>query len=523
MSGSVDALRAHGIRKAYVAGVTVLDGVDLTVPPGQITALVGANGSGKSTLVKVLSGYHAPDDGFIEIRGERIVGITPELLRASGVRFVHQEPTIVGGVTVLENLAAGGYETVGGRIRWRRERERVQVLLDEWSIEADPSMDVARLSAATVAKLALLKAIRMRPGEEPVHAIVLDEPTAALGRESAEELLLWLREIARQQDVGILFISHRLEEILGFADTVAVLRAGRIIAYEAVEDLTEKALVELIVGGTLDEYYPRREGVDAKNVLFAVDDATGSGLTGLSFTVAAGETLGITGLPGSGYEHIPLLLMDPDYAEAGRLAVAGAVQPLSTTSLLNRARLGIALVPADRKRKALATELSVRENIALPRLRQFRSRGVHWMRRERRDADGLIARFGISTQSSATATGRLSGGNQQKVVLAKWMSTDPRVLIVHEPTQAVDVGAKAAIFELLSEASRNAVATVIISVEHEDLAHLCDRVLVISRGRVAVELSGSELTGRSVAAASLAGVTDARSISHRTPSSRQTS
>ncbi|GAB3633856.1 sugar ABC transporter ATP-binding protein [Microbacterium shaanxiense] len=499
------ALRARGIRKAYVEGVTVLDGVELTVPPGCIAALVGANGSGKSTLVKILSGFHRPDEGFIEIRGERIEGITPDLLRSAGVRFVHQEPTIVGGVSVLENLAAGSYETLGGRIRWRKERRRVRALLEEWRIPVDPSTNVARLSAAMVAKLALLKAIRMRPGDEPVHAIVLDEPTAALGREDADELLGWLRDIAQQQGVGILFISHRIEEILAFADSVAVLREGRIIVDGPTAGLSATALVEHIVGGALGEYYPQREEATSEDAVLVVKGATGSGVDMLTFTLAAGETLGITGLPGSGFESIPLLLMDPQYAEAGTLTLDDRELSLRSTSIRARVRLGMALVPADRKRTALATELSVRENIALPRLKQFRVSGVHLLSREKRDAEGLIARFGISTQSPATAASRLSGGNQQKVVLAKWMSTEPRVLIVHEPTQAVDVGAKAEIFALLSEASARGVATVIVSVEHEDLAHLCDRVLVLADGVVSAELSGSGLTGGSLAAATLAG------------------
>lgn len=499
-----DALRVRGIRKSYVEGVSVLDGVDLAVPSGRVTALVGANGSGKSTLVKVLSGYHPADAGTVEIRGRQVAGISAELLRSSGVRFVHQESTIVPGLSVVENLAVGGYETRAGRIRWRREAARVRDLLAEWGIDVDPAADAGTLGSATIAKLGMLKAIRMRPHDEPVHAVVLDEPTAALGQDDAAELLGWLRTMAERRDVGVLFISHRAEEILAYADRVSVLRGGRVVADLATDGLTPDELVAHIVGRSLETYYPVRDVLIGEPRL-VLEQARGGGVAELSLTVRAGETVGVTGAPGSGFEDVPLLLVDPGAAEAGSVTVDGERESLTRASIPRRAQLGMALVPDERKRRALAADLSVRENLALPRLRSFRRGALHRLRQEQRDAQLLVEQFGISPRSIAPAASRLSGGNQQKVVLAKWLSTRPKVLIVHEPTQAVDVGAKAEIFRLLAAAARDGVAVVIVSVEHEDLARLCDRVVVFGAGRVVAELAGDELTADRIATAALVG------------------
>jgi ribose transport system ATP-binding protein len=428
--------------------------------------------------------------------------ITPELLRRAGVRFVHQESTIVPGITVLENLAVGGYATRRGSIRWRHELERTRALLAEWDLQISPHADAGSLSSAELAKLGMLKAILVREGEEPVHAIVLDEPTAALGPDDAEELLTWLRTAARRRDVGVLFISHRIEEILGFADRVCVLRGGRIVADLATNDLSHDVLVSHIVGRALDSYYPDRAAQPGA-VRLRVDGATGGRVRDLSFVVHAGETIGITGRPDSGFDDVPLLLVDPRAAVAGSISVDGTTVPLPHTPIPRRADLGIALVPDERKRRALAGELSVRENIALPRLRAFRRGLAHRLRAERSDAEALVRRFGIAPATSTPAANRLSGGNQQKVVLAKWLSTAPAVLIVHEPTQAVDVGAKAEIFRVLADTAADQVAVVIVSVEPEDLARLCDRVLVLRAGIVCDELQGADLSADRIAAATL--------------------
>ncbi|MCR1783763.1 sugar ABC transporter ATP-binding protein [Nocardioides carbamazepini] len=498
--GAVIELR--DVRKSYVPGVPVLQGVDLDVRAGEVTALVGANGSGKSTLVKILSGYHEPDRGSRIRFGERLVEghIHPARARAAGVRFVHQESRMVAGMSVLENLLVDRLGTASlGRLDWPAERRRAQAFLDEHGIDVDVRDDAGAITLADAAKIAIARAADPA-SDTDLRALILDEPTAALGRDDAAEMLDWVRTLARGRDVGVLLIGHRLEEILATADRVAVLRNGRIVADTPVTELDHDRLVEQIVGRAIDAYYPERGAETGQSVL-QVRDLRGGAVRGLSFSVAAGEVLGITGLPGSGFEDVPYLLMDPRSGAGGELTLAGREIRVATTPVRARVQAGLALVPADRKRRGLATSVSVAGNIGLPHLRRFRRWPGLSARAEHRLAGDVVHEYGVSPADPDAVTGSLSGGNQQKVVIGKWMSTRPRVLVVHEPTQAVDVGAKAEIFRLLADAAADGMAAVIVSVEYDDLAHLCDRVLVIGSGRIVAELAGDALGPESLATA----------------------
>ncbi|MCU1607274.1 MAG: Monosaccharide transporter ATP-binding protein family [Modestobacter sp.] len=493
---SAPAIRLRDVVKTYVVGIPVLSGVDLDVPHGLVTALVGANGCGKSTLVKILSGYHAPDKGSqIWINGQEVEGhVSPEAARAAGLRFVHQDSTLVHGLSVLDNMLVGNYRTgFGYHIRWAAERASVQAELDRWHIDVDVRDDPRDLPLATVAKLAIVRAMRTT-GDEHLSGLVLDEPTAALGRDDAREMLTWTRELAAREDVGVLLIGHRIEEILSAADKVAVLRSGRIVAEQASAELTRERLVQHIVGRPVDAFYPDRSGTVSDSAALEVAHLRGRGVADLSFSLARGEVLGVTGLPGSGFEDVPYLLMDPASGAQGQLRLGGEDLDPQRSSIATRVDRGMALVPDDRKRRAIATDLSLRENLCLPRLRTFIRRGLLHRSEEATEAERLIDEYGVQASGSRVAASSLSGGNQQKVVLAKWMSTRPSVLVVHEPTHGVDVGAKADIFQLLASAAEAGMSTVIVSVECEDLAHLCDRVLVMGDGHVAAELSGSQLT-----------------------------
>jgi len=321
-----------------------------------------------------------------------------------------------------------------------------------------------------------------------------------LGRDDAAEMLGWVRELARGRDVGVLLIGHRLEEILATADRVAVLRNGRIVADTPVTQLDHDRLVEQIVGRAIDAYYPER-GTETGQPVLQVTDLRGAAVRGISFSVAAGELLGITGLPGSGFEDVPYLLMDPQSGARGELVLAGREIRVATTPVRTRVQAGLALVPADRKRRGLATSVSVTGNVGLPHLRRFRRWAGLSARAEHRLASGVVHDYAVSPADPGAVTGNLSGGNQQKLVIGKWMSTRPRVLVVHEPTQAVDVGAKAEIFRLLADAAADGMAAVVVSVEYDDLAHLCDRVLVVGAGRIVAELAGVELGPESLATA----------------------
>jgi ribose transport system ATP-binding protein len=502
--GRAAVITLRDVRKSYVPGVPVLQGVDLAVRAGEVTALVGANGSGKSTLVKILSGYHEPDKGSRIRFGDRDLDghVHPAHARAAGVRFVHQDSRMVPGLTVLENLLVDRLGT-GSLVRldWPTERRRAQAFLDEHGIDVDVRDDAGALSLANAAKIAIARAAG-QDGDSPLRALILDEPTAALGREDAAEMLGWVRDLARTRDVGVLLIGHRLEEVLATSDHVAVLRGGRIVASTPASELDHDRLVEQIVGRAIASYYPDRASEAPFGApLLEVTGLRGRAVREISFSVTAGEILGITGLPGSGFDDVPYLLMDPSTGAGGALTVDGRSLDVSSASVGARMRAGLALVPADRKRRALATSVSVTGNIGLPHLRKFRSGPGLSARAEHRFAGGVVRDFAVTPGDPGTTSGNLSGGNQQKVVIGKWMSTRPRVLVVHEPTQAVDVGAKAEIFRLLADAAADGMGAVVVSVEYDDLAHLCDRVLVVGDGRVVDELTGDRLEPESLTAA----------------------
>lgn len=498
------AIRLRSVNKSFIEGIAVLDGVSLDVPHGEVTALVGANGSGKSTLVKVLSGYHDVDAGSqIVISGVDVTDqISPELMRQKGVRFVHQDSALAGGMSVLDNMSVGNYRTgFLNRILWRQERESVRNLLARWRIDAYTDANVESLPLPTVAKLAVLRALRTS-ADEKLNAVVLDEPTAALGQDDANEVMTWVRELAVQENVGILFISHRLEEILKVADHVAVLRNGKIVAHEPSRELSHDRLVEHIVGGAIEKFYPDRTDTATDRVAMSVRNLAGGQVHDVSFSLAEGEVLGVTGIPGSGFEEVPYLLMDPTCRASGECEVGNRPLDLRRTTIRERIERGMVLIPADRKRTALATEMTIRENMSLPRLRSFIRRGLLSRRAENSDATRLVNTYQVRPPRPQTSVSRLSGGNQQKVVIAKWFSTAPAVLLVHEPTQAVDVGTKSEIFRLIADFAAAGTSAVIASVEYEDLAHLCDRVLVMGHGRVSAELVGDALTPERITAAS---------------------
>jgi ribose transport system ATP-binding protein len=500
------AFELRKVTKSYVEGVPVLDRLDLSLARGAVTGLVGANGSGKSTLVRLLSGYHRADPGSdLVVDGVSLGnGISADEARKAGIRFVHQDSGLLPGLSTIENMLVGRYHTgIAGRIRWREERRSVQTLLDAWGVDAALDTEVGTLPLATVAKLAILRALRT-DDDEPLTAVVLDEPTAALGTGDAQELLEWLRRLATEQDVGVLFISHRLDEIFNVADDVAVLRAGRIVARGRVDDFDHASLVEAIIGTKIERFYPEREAHSLGTARLAVARLTGGDVKDLSFEVHAGEVLGVTGLPGSGFDDVPYLVCDPGTRARGSITVDGdTLRPKAP--IHERIRRGLILVPGDRKRKAVAAKMTVRENLTLPRLPEFIRRGRLDRTAEDRVARDLVADFGIKAPGTEVPMSQLSGGNQQKVVLGRWLSTAPGVLVLHEPTHGVDVAAKAEIFALIADATRHGMAVVIASAEYDDLANVCGRVVVLAGGSACADLTGDALTSEAIGAAAFGG------------------
>ncbi|WP_395107960.1 sugar ABC transporter ATP-binding protein [Actinomadura sp. SCN-SB] len=497
-------LELDGLSKTF-DGIRVLRDVTLTVRPGEILGLIGENGSGKSTLIKILAGYHQADPGGRVTMGGRDVthalGAGPV---RTGMAFIHQDLALVPSMTVLENLRIARFSTgLGRRIRWAAEHRLVRTYLRQAGLDVHPGTRVADLSVTEQALVAIARGLAdIEENEERVEhrLLVLDEPTAYLPHEGVERLFAVLRALA-EHGTSIIFVSHRLDEVLALCHRVAVLRGGALAGVVDAEGRTERDLLELMLGRPAEELYPDTAPPSGEPLL-EVDGLAGGGLAGLSFTARPGEIVGFAGLPGSGYDEVPYLLTGARPATAGRITLAGRTVPAPGLTPRTGIALGMALLPADRAAAGHAASLTVAENMTLPTLPAFTALRTLVLRaRERRAVIEQAERFGIVPPRPGLAMRYLSGGNQQKVLLAKWMLGEPRVLALHEPTQGVDVGAKREVFAHLSTAADAGAAVLLSSVEHEDLAHLCTRVHVFRAGRCVQVIERGELSPARLAAA----------------------
>jgi ribose transport system ATP-binding protein len=497
-AGAAPILTVRGLAKAF-GNTRALDGVSLDVAPAEIHALLGHNGSGKSTLIKLLSGYHAPDAGSVAIRGEEVsLPLAAVEQQRLGLRFVHQDLGLVPSISVLENLRVGRFETrAGGRIAWRAERARTRELLRRFDLDVDPDAPVARLSQTERAIVAVLRGLQDMD-ELGGGLVVLDEPTASLPANEVHRLFDAMRRVT-EQGSSVLFVTHRVDEVLEICDRASVLREGKLVATVRVAELDAAGLVRLIVGRDLGDLYPDAVHSTAGTVLSA-EAISGAVVREATFSVREGEILGLTGLLGAGHDEVPYLLFGADPLAGGAIVDAehGPLHPSPESSLA----AGIALLPADRLRLAGIPRATVRENITLPALKAYRRRRGLDRARERRDAADVVRRISVVPADTEANLGALSGGNQQKALLGRSVLTRPRVLLLHEPTQGVDIGARQTIFEVLQESAAAGTSVVYSSVEYEDLAHLCDRVLVFRNGRIATELSGAALTHEAIVEAS---------------------
>ena len=484
-------LDIDALSKTY-PGQVALDGAYLQVRPGEIHALVGQNGSGKSTLIKLLAGYVKADHGARVRFGGRTVDLWAlDKDDRHRIRIVHQDLGLVPTLSTVENLGLGhGYHTgAGGRIKWRSEVRRAQELLLRFGLAPDVRKPVAALSAAERAAVAIMRALQDFDTERPA-LLVLDEPTASLNRGEVDALFREVRRVA-EQGAGVLFVSHMLDEVLGLADRVTVLRDGQVVAAgEPVDRLDEKRLVELIVGRSMTDLYPDSDHVVGRPVLEA-DMVFGLSLRGVTLKIHEGEVLGVAGLVGSGREEIAGALFGATPRFAGRVLVNK--QKVFATPL-DSIRAGMAYVPADRKSVGLDMQDRLHQHIPLPRLGTVQ-RGLRLDRRSvRRTAAEWAQRLEVQPMMLDRRMEKFSGGNQQKAVLARWLRTEPAVLLLDEPTQGVDVGAKAAIYRHVRDAADEGMAVLVSSSDAAELVHLCDRVLVFRSGNVAVELRGNTLT-----------------------------
>ena len=483
------AIRIRSLRKTF-PGQVALAGVDLDVRSGEVHALVGENGSGKSTLIKCLSGYHVPDAGSqISIGGSPQ---SPGGGTRSPLAFVHQDIGIVPTMTVAENIALGrGYVTSAGiHIRWKRQADVARRALARLGrSDIQPSQLASALSPAAQSIIAVARALDSLGGA--AGAIVLDEPTASLPESDVAVLFRALREAAAQ-GVGVLFVSHRLAEVFAVADRVTVLREGAVVGTFAVADLDERRLAGLMLGRPLGDLYPQAPGESGEDVLLRVSGLSGPRVRDVTFNLHRGEIVGVAGLLGSGRSELLRLIFGAQQAADGSVRLDGAA--LEHHDPAKAIRAGLAYVPPDRLSSALLAQMTVTENITLCTVAQY---GRFRLRRgdEARQVDSIIGKFGIKPPLGSRLAGHLSGGNQQKMILARAVVTNPRVLLLDEPTQGVDIGAKAEINRIIEQlAAEQGTAMLIVSSELEDLVGLCHRVLVLRHGRCVAELRRPQMT-----------------------------
>ncbi|HWE56660.1 MAG TPA: sugar ABC transporter ATP-binding protein [Acidimicrobiales bacterium] len=468
-------------------GQVALAGVDLHLQPGEIHALLGQNGSGKSTLIKILAGFHQPDgDGEAWVHGRPLALGSASAAHHAGLRFIHQDLGLLPTLDVVDNLALGQSYDARWWLSDRRERAAARALLAELELDLDVTQPVGRLSAAERTIVAVARSLR--GGLSARGVLVLDEPTASLPAAEVGRLFRLIRTVAAR-GAAVLYVTHRMSEVFDLADRVTVLRDGRRVVTAPVGEVTRAGLVELIVGRAVADFYPEPPTPGRETALEARELLTPR-LRGLSFTAHRGEILGIAGITGSGREDVAPALFGAIALTGGQVATrSGAVSPLTPAAAIGA---GIAYLPSDRKRESAIPSFTVRENLTLPHLSTRRG----WLgnRRERSDADRWLADLDVRPPGSDRVFSTLSGGNQQKVVLARWLRCGSTVLVLDEPTQGVDVGAKSMIYQLLTGAARNGASVIVASSDTEELAALCDRVIVVRDGVAGAELTGSGLT-----------------------------
>lgn len=490
---STPAIEIENLSKSF-GGVPVLSNVGFVVDRGEIHGLVGRNGSGKSTLIKILSGYHPPDPGGrLRVAGVDVpLPVPPGHSHRLGLSFVHQDLGLTPGMTVMENIRIDRFETgFGWRIRWRRERERVRRELDRFRIDASPSTLIRDLSAVDRALVAIVRALTQLDDLDG-GVLVLDEPTAYLPFDGVGRLFDATREAARN-GTGVIFVSHRLEEITTLTDRVSVLRDGHLAGTVTTADVTEGRLIEMIAGGRLAETV-RGESTAGAEAVLQVQGLTGPVVHDVSFTLHRGEILGLTGLIGMGHEEVPYLVFGARPAAAGSLELDDASIDLHGLTPHRAMGAGMALVPADRQRASGVAELSLRENLTLPNIDRHFVLAALNKRRETTQTRALLEHYGVRPPVPSRQLGTLSGGNQQKALLAKWFQRLPAVILLHEPTQGVDVSAREDIFrEIRHVADTYGTGILFVSSDYDDFTRICDRVLVFRYGRIVGELRGATL------------------------------
>ena len=487
-------LSAVGIAKSF-SGVQALKGVSLELRPGEVHALVGENGAGKSTLIKVITGAEKPDAGTLTVGGHVVQHNSPAHAKSLGIAAVYQQPALFPDLTVAENIALG-LEGVGlwRRIDWAARSRIARDLLERAGAEIDPERTVSTLSMPEQQIVEIAKAIGAK-----ARVLILDEPTASLTEREVERLFRVIRAL-RENGHGIIYISHRLEEIASIADRVTVLRDGQSIATRDLRDVEPAELIRLMVGRDIAAVFPKRE-VPIGDVVLEVLGLRSPAIHDVSLSVRRGEILGLAGLVGAGRTELGETLFGLTPAEGGEIRLNG--KPVRIQSPGDAIGLKVGYLPEDRRQHGVVLEMAIAANVSMASLRAVSRSGLIDDGAERLLARRFVEQLQVKTPSLYAETGSLSGGNQQKVALARWLAIEPEVLIVDEPTQGVDIGSKSEIHRMIVDLAEKGMAMIMISSELPEILGMSDRIAVMRAGRIAGILSRAEATQERVLALAL--------------------
>jgi ribose transport system ATP-binding protein len=493
------ALVFRNVTKSF-GGAYALRDVNLTIAPGEVHGLLGENGSGKSTLIKVLAGFHTPDSGELEVHGVPVsLPLPAGKFRSLGIEFVHQDLGLVPSMTVVENLRLDRIAQPRNRwfVSWKDERKRAAALFAKHGLNLDPTAKVTSLQPVERALLAIVRAI------EGLHEVgsnrallVLDEPTAFLSNPDRVRLFDFVGTIASAGG-SILLVSHDLDEIRAHTDRVTVLRDGYTVGTAVTRETSETALVEMIIGRTfikVDRAHRNPHTVQHEGGSVVVDSLHGGRVKNASFTVGKGEVLGLTGQIGAGFEDVPYLIFGAEKCEDGVVSIGVGKHALTRMAPPKAIRLGMALLPADRQNTGSIASLTALDNMMMQVLERYFRKGFLRRREILKDGRRLFNEFDVRPGDPKLRYSNFSGGNQQKALMAKWLLTEPSLLLLHEPTIGVDIGARQTIFGLIRQAASSGTAVLCASNDHEQLADVCDRVLIFSRGQILDELVGGQLS-----------------------------
>ena len=499
-AGGKELLRVEGLGKRF-PGVVALDGISFDLHEGEVHVLLGENGAGKSTLIKCLAGVYQPDAGDIFVDGERVHLHTTAAAEALGIATIHQEFNLVPQLSVAENVLLGRPPRRFGIIDKRRMNAAAREALDRVGLSIDPRTPVGRLGVARQQLVEIAKALSLE-----ARVLILDEPTAALSDDEVDRLLGLMAEL-RERGVGMIFISHHLDEIRRIGQRVTVLRDGRSVGTVPATTGTDD-LVRMMVGRSIESQYPRVRSPAAEDVL-RVEGLTRPGaFEDIALTVRAGEVVGLAGLVGAGRTEVLRAIFGADHYTAGSVSVRGRDVPRHDVHAAIAAGMG--LVPEDRKAQGLVLGASVAENVGLVSLRRATRAGVVDRRWLRELAATAVKDLRIRTPSTQVPVNTLSGGNQQKVVMGKWLAADPAVLLLDEPTRGVDVGAKVEIYQLINTLTAAGRGVLMVSSELPEVIGICDRILVMAQGRIVGELTHEEATQDAVMALAVQEVESTR-------------